>query len=266
MTFRLQLPLGRARATFRACADGQFGAVIKAYREWKISGDTAWLASHWREIKSALAFAWSEANADRWDRDRDGVLEGRQHHTLDMELFGPNSWLTGFYLAALKAGSRDGGAPGRPRCLGRVPRAVRARAPLGGRAPVQRRVLLPEDRSQGPLDPRELPRGRRAHRRGPRRLLGRGARRDEVPGGRRLHHRPGARPVAREHRRARPHLRRRADAQGARRRSTATTTRRASATWRTRAGSSRSTTRAAPSSAASRGARSPRSPCRTPRR
>lgn len=23
----------------------------------------------------------------------DGVLEGRQHHTLDMELFGPSSWL-----------------------------------------------------------------------------------------------------------------------------------------------------------------------------
>jgi len=36
--------------------------------------------------------------------NKDGVLEGRQHHTLDMELFGPNSWLTGFYLAALKAG------------------------------------------------------------------------------------------------------------------------------------------------------------------
>jgi non-lysosomal glucosylceramidase len=30
-------------------------------------------------------------------------MEGRQHHTLDMELFGPNSWLTGMYLGALKA-------------------------------------------------------------------------------------------------------------------------------------------------------------------
>ncbi len=33
------------------------------------------------------------------------MLWGRQHHTLDMELFGPNSWLTGMYLAALKAGA-----------------------------------------------------------------------------------------------------------------------------------------------------------------
>jgi hypothetical protein len=31
------------------------------------------------------------------------VLTGRQHHTLDMELYGPNAWLTGFYLGALKA-------------------------------------------------------------------------------------------------------------------------------------------------------------------
>ena len=35
--------------------------------------------------------------------NKDGVLEGRQHHTLDMELFGPSSWLEGMYLAALKA-------------------------------------------------------------------------------------------------------------------------------------------------------------------
>ena len=35
--------------------------------------------------------------------EKTGVLWGRQHHTLDMELFGPNSWLTSMYLAALKA-------------------------------------------------------------------------------------------------------------------------------------------------------------------
>lgn len=105
MSFRLQLPLARQRSTFRPCADGQFGGVIKAYREWKISGDTEWLRRHWPTITRSIAFAWAETNPDRWDADRDGVLEGRQHHTLDMELFGPNSWLTGYYLAALKAGA-----------------------------------------------------------------------------------------------------------------------------------------------------------------
>ena len=105
MTFRLQLPLGRERLAFRPCADGQFGGVIKAYREWKISGDSAWLRGHWETIRKNLSYAWAESNPDRWDADRDGVLEGRQHHTLDMELFGPNSWLSGFYLAALAAGA-----------------------------------------------------------------------------------------------------------------------------------------------------------------
>ena len=105
MTFRLQLPLGRERLGFRPCADGQFGGVIKAYREWKISGDSEWLCGHWETIKKNISFAWAESNPDRWDADRDGVLEGRQHHTLDMELFGPNAWLNGFYLAALAAGA-----------------------------------------------------------------------------------------------------------------------------------------------------------------
>ena len=105
MTFRLQLPLGRDRIGFRPCADGQFGGVIKAYREWKISGDSDWLRGHWETLKKNISFAWADSNRDRWDADRDGVLEGRQHHTLDMELFGPNAWLGGFYLAALAAGA-----------------------------------------------------------------------------------------------------------------------------------------------------------------
>lgn len=105
MCFRLQLPLGRERSGFRACADGQFGGVIKAYRDWKISGDTEWLKTIWPAVRKSIEFAWAPTNEDAWDADKDGVLEGRQHHTLDMELFGPNAWLTGFYLAALKAGA-----------------------------------------------------------------------------------------------------------------------------------------------------------------
>lgn len=103
MGFRTQLPLGRCVSEFRACVDGSMLTVVKAYREWKISGDDVWLRGHWETVQNILAYAWSEANPDAWDRDRDGVLEGRQHHTLDMELFGPSSWLEGLYLAALSA-------------------------------------------------------------------------------------------------------------------------------------------------------------------
>lgn len=103
MGFRIRLPLGRKMTGFRACADGQMGAVLKCYREWKISGDNKWLEGNWGNIKKVLEYAWSKENKDCWDSDKDGVLEGRQHHTLDMELFGPSSWLEGMYLAALKA-------------------------------------------------------------------------------------------------------------------------------------------------------------------
>ena len=108
MWFRLMLPLGvptDGGQVNRPCADGQFGGVMKAYRDWKICGDSQWLATLWPAIKRSIEFAWNPDNEDRWDPDKTGVLWGRQHHTLDMELFGPNSWLTGFYLGALKAGA-----------------------------------------------------------------------------------------------------------------------------------------------------------------
>lgn len=103
MSFRLSLPLGTSNETERPCADGQFGNVMKTYRDWKLSGDDDWLRSLWPAVKRSIDYAWSPDNPDRWDPEQTGVLWGRQHHTLDMELFGPNSWLTGFYLGALAA-------------------------------------------------------------------------------------------------------------------------------------------------------------------
>ncbi|MBQ7794704.1 MAG: hypothetical protein IJ366_09350, partial [Clostridia bacterium] len=108
MGFRIQLPIGREMTDWRACLDGHMGVVLKCYREWKISGDNKWLEDNWANIKKVLEYAWSEANKDGWDRNKDGVLEGRQHHTLDVELFGPSSWLEGMYLAALKAAAEMG--------------------------------------------------------------------------------------------------------------------------------------------------------------
>ena len=105
VAFRLMLPLGRERYNFRACVDGHMGGVIKVYREFKICGDIKWLQGKWEAVKKSIEFAWAATNEDLWDADKDGVLEGRQHHTLDMELFGPSAWLQGFYQAALKAGS-----------------------------------------------------------------------------------------------------------------------------------------------------------------
>lgn len=104
--FRLNLPLKKDKFSGRACVDGQMGEVIKCYREWKFSGDDEWLKKHADGIFKMLEYAWAESNPDKWDADMDGILEGRQHHTLDMELFGPSSWLQGFYLLALDCGAK----------------------------------------------------------------------------------------------------------------------------------------------------------------
>jgi non-lysosomal glucosylceramidase len=114
LTFRQRLPLGSGYDIIGPCADGHFGAIVKAYREWKNLGDNAWLHQYWPNIRKAMEYAWSPDNPDKWDPSRTGVLWGRQHHTLDMELFGPNSWLTTMYIAALAAASHMADAIGDP--------------------------------------------------------------------------------------------------------------------------------------------------------
>src|SRR5271154_2333888 len=114
LTFRQRLPLGSGFDVIGPCADGHFGATIKAYREWRNLGDDGWLRRYWPNIRRSIEYAWSPDNPDRWDPERTGVLWGRQHHTLDMELFGPNSWLTSMYLAALKAAAEMADAMGEP--------------------------------------------------------------------------------------------------------------------------------------------------------
>lgn len=101
-TFRMPLPPAPPKR-LHPCLDGQAGSVIKAYREWKISGDTEWLKKNWSAIKSTLEFIYSPENPWKWDANADGVLEGKQHNTLDLDVFGPCAWHEGLYLAALKA-------------------------------------------------------------------------------------------------------------------------------------------------------------------
>ena len=104
--FRIDLPPKRSMDTACSCVDGQMGEVIKCFREWKLSGNDEWLKSHAESIFKMLEFAWAKDNPHLWDADQDGIMEGRQHHTLDLELFGPNSWLQGFYLLALDCGAQ----------------------------------------------------------------------------------------------------------------------------------------------------------------
>jgi uncharacterized protein (DUF608 family) len=100
MSFRVNLPLARGRRFGKAAADGQMGCVMKAYRDWQLSGRDADLRRLWPAIKRSVEFCWIPGG---WDADRDGVMEGCQHNTMDVEYYGPNPQMGLWYLGALRA-------------------------------------------------------------------------------------------------------------------------------------------------------------------
>jgi len=100
MDFRELLPNEIEHWGF-AAADGQMGTIMKLYLDWRLSGDTEWLRGLWPNAKRALEFAWIPGG---WDANRDGVMEGVQHNTYDVEFIGPNPLCGIWYLGALRAG------------------------------------------------------------------------------------------------------------------------------------------------------------------
>lgn len=98
MAFRTKLPLGRTCWGFLPAADGQMGTILKLYREWLLSGDDELLRELWPNAKRTMDFAQRV-----WDADGDGVMEGEQHNTYDIEFFGANTMMGSLYLGALKA-------------------------------------------------------------------------------------------------------------------------------------------------------------------
>ncbi len=102
MSFRAALPLGKGTSG-KAAADGQMGCIMKMYRDWQLSGDETFLRSLYPNVKRALQFAWVQGG---WDADMDGVMEGCQHNTMDVEYYGPNPQMGLWYLGALRAGEK----------------------------------------------------------------------------------------------------------------------------------------------------------------
>ena len=100
MSFRVYLPLEEAQLWGKAAADGQMGSIMKFYRDWQLSGDDEFLKKYWPKVKKSLEFCWIPGG---WDANKDGVMEGSQHNTMDVEYFGPNPQMGFWYLGALKA-------------------------------------------------------------------------------------------------------------------------------------------------------------------
>jgi len=105
--FRAFLPIRPADHGFHAAADGQLGGIVKVYREWRISGDTAWLRGLWPRVRRSLEYA-----IETWDPGHTGTLLEPHHNTYDIEFWGADGMCTSFYLSALSAAVLMGRACG----------------------------------------------------------------------------------------------------------------------------------------------------------
>lgn len=81
-----------------AAVDGQMGSILRVLREWQLSGDREWLREVWPGVKRAMNYA-----THHWDTNNDGVPDGRQHNTYDIEFYGENPLCGIYYLAGLRA-------------------------------------------------------------------------------------------------------------------------------------------------------------------
>ena len=105
--FRASLPIGPVDHGFHAAADGQLGGLMKLFREWRISGDSAWLRKLWPAARRSLEYCIAT-----WDPDRTGMLVEPHHNTYDIEFWGADGMCTSFYLGALAAAAAMGEACG----------------------------------------------------------------------------------------------------------------------------------------------------------
>ena len=97
-TFRSNLPIRPVEHGFHAAADGQLGGIIKVYRDWRISGDDAFLKEMYPNVKASLDYCIAT-----WDPRHAGVIEEPHHNTYDIEFWGPDGMHNSFYIGALNA-------------------------------------------------------------------------------------------------------------------------------------------------------------------
>ena len=96
--FRANLPISPLKHDFYAAADGQLGGIMKVHRDWRISGDSKWLAKIFPMVKVSMDYC-----IKTWDPRSKGVVEEPHHNTYDIEFWGPDGMCTSFYLGALKS-------------------------------------------------------------------------------------------------------------------------------------------------------------------
>ncbi len=98
VNFRAALPDGPTDHKHHAAADGQLGGIMKLYRDWQISDDTAWLRRLYPLAQRSIEFCIRQ-----WDPERIGLLVEPHHNTYDIEFWGPDGMCNSIYVGALSA-------------------------------------------------------------------------------------------------------------------------------------------------------------------
>ena len=97
--YRAALPIRPAGHNYYLpAADGQLGSIMRAYRDWRISGDREWLRRLFPKIKLSMDYS-----IETWDPRHTGTLEEPHHNTYDIQFWGPDPMCTSIYLGALEA-------------------------------------------------------------------------------------------------------------------------------------------------------------------
>jgi len=84
-------------------ADGHASCILKAYREALNSPDDAFLKEYWPHIKRAVEYLIGRDAAGAGGKP-EGILRDDQWNTYDEALHGVTTFISGYYLAALRAG------------------------------------------------------------------------------------------------------------------------------------------------------------------
>jgi len=84
-------------------ADGHASCVLKAYREALNTTDDRFLREYWPHIRMAVEYL-IDRDAATSGGEPNGVLEDDQWNTYDQPLHGVTTFISGYYLAALRAG------------------------------------------------------------------------------------------------------------------------------------------------------------------
>jgi non-lysosomal glucosylceramidase len=106
---RIALPLRPGPTGEQPFADGNASGILKAYREHLNSPDDRFLREYWPYVRRAVDYLIA------LDGDPpDGIIEGAQWNTYDCAVYGPNSFIGAYYLAALRAGEEMAKLAGEP--------------------------------------------------------------------------------------------------------------------------------------------------------